>query len=50
MLLGDDRMRVGQLLEIADQLLERAAFDDDLLMLRATGAAGEVAALISREL
>jgi aminoglycoside phosphotransferase (APT) family kinase protein len=49
-LLADDAVRARQLLEIADQLLERAAIDDALLVRRAAGPADDLAALVTREL
>ncbi|WP_054370951.1 phosphotransferase family protein [Rhodococcus rhodochrous] len=49
-LLPADRERVGQLLELADQLLERAAFDDELATRRIAAPSAGLDALIECEL
>ncbi|PWI06190.1 phosphotransferase family protein [Streptomyces sp. NWU339] len=48
-LLGDTA-RMDQLLKIADQLLSRAATDDELPVRRATGPAADLTALVAQEL
>lgn len=49
-LLGNDTGRVRQLLKIADQLLARAAVDDELPVRRAGSRAEGLAALVAQEL